>query len=139
MNKIQPILLVEDDLVDVMTVKRAFRQLAVQNELVVVNNGEEALAYLKQPTKGLPCVILLDINMPKMNGLECLDIVKEHALFKAIPVVMITSSKEQQDVDQAFMKGISGYILKPADYDQFLASIQVLAPYWTRNNEQDSA
>ncbi|WP_031434025.1 response regulator [Methylomarinum vadi] len=139
MNKIQPILLVEDDLVDVMTVKRAFRQLAVQNELVVVNNGEEALAYLKQPTKGLPCVILLDINMPKMNGLECLDIVKEHALFKAIPVVMITSSKEQQDVDQAFMKGISGYILKPADYDQFLASIQVLAPYWTRNSEQDSA
>lgn len=132
MSNIQPILLVEDDLVDVMTVKRAFRQLQVQNELIVVNNGEDALAYLKQPGKGLPCVILLDINMPKMNGLEYLEVVKEHALFKTIPVVMITSSKEQQDVDQAFMKGISGYILKPADYDQFLASIQVLAPYWTR-------
>lgn len=132
MNNVQPILLVEDDLVDVMTVKRAFRELEVVNELVTVSNGEEAIAYLQQPTQGLPCVILLDINMPKMNGLECLDILKEHSLFKNIPVIMLTSSKEQQDVDQSFIKGISGYILKPVDYDQFLASIQVLAPYWTR-------
>ncbi|WP_305909637.1 response regulator [Methylomarinum sp. Ch1-1] len=132
MNNVQPILLVEDDLVDVMTVKRAFRELEVVNVLVTVSNGEEAIAYLQQPTQGLPCVILLDINMPKMNGLECLDILKEHSLFKNIPVIMLTSSKEQQDVDQSFIKGISGYILKPVDYDQFLASIQVLAPYWTR-------
>ncbi len=137
MNNIQPILLVEDDLVDAMTVKRAFRQLNVLNELVVVDNGEEAVAYLKNPAQGLPCVILLDINMPKMNGLECLSIVKEHPLFKTIPVVMLTSSKEQQDVDQAFTEGISGYILKPANYDQFLASIQVLAPYWTRKQTPD--
>ena len=137
MNKIQPILLVEDDLVDVMTVKRAFRQLQVQNELVVANNGEEALAYLKKPSLGLPCVILLDINMPKMNGLECLEIVKHHAVFKSIPVVMITSSKEQPDVDQAIAIGVTGYILKPADYNQFLTSIQVLAPYWTRKSEPD--
>lgn len=133
MNDVQPILLVEDDMVDIMTVKRAFRQLNVMNELVVVGNGEEAIAYLQQPDKGLPCVILLDINMPKMNGLECLEVLKDHAVFKNIPVIMVTSSKEQQDVDESFIKGISGYILKPVDYEQFLTSIQVLAPYWTRN------
>lgn len=133
MNDVQPILLVEDDMVDVMTVKRAFRQLNVMNELVVVGNGEEAIAYLQKPDKGLPCVILLDINMPKMNGLECLEVLKDHAVFKNIPVIMVTSSKEQQDVDESFIKGISGYILKPVDYEQFLTSIQVLAPYWTRN------
>lgn len=136
MSNVQPILLVEDDLIDVMTVKRAFRQLDVLNELVVVGNGEEAIAYLQKPDKGLPCVILLDINMPKMNGLECLGVLKEHAVFKNIPVIMVTSSKEQQDVDQSFIAGVSGYILKPVDYDQFLASIQVLAPYWTRKTEQ---
>ncbi len=131
MNKIQPILLVEDDLVDVMTVKRAFKEIGVANELIAVCHGEEALEYLEKPVQGLPCVILLDINMPKMNGLECLTLLKNHSVFKNIPVVMLTSSKEQSDVDQSFMKGISGYILKPLDYTQFLASIQVLSPYWT--------
>jgi CheY-like chemotaxis protein len=131
MNNVQPILLVEDDLVDGMTVKRAFRQLHVVNELIQVHNGEEAVDYLSKPDKGLPSVILLDINMPKMNGLECLAFLKEHSIFKNIPVVMLTSSKEPQDVDESFNRGISGYILKPVDYDQFLASIQVLSPYWT--------
>ncbi len=133
MNKTQPILLVEDDLVDVMTVKRAFRQIGVVNDLLSVSNGEEALAYLNNPAQGLPCVILLDINMPKMNGLECLALLKDHSVFKNIPVIMLTSSIEQQDVDQSFMNGISGYILKPLDYAQFLTSIQVLSPYWTLN------
>lgn len=131
MNNVQPILLVEDDLVDGMSVKRAFRQLHVVNELIQVHNGEEAFEYLNKPDKGLPVVILLDINMPKMNGLECLAFLKEHSIFKNIPVVMLTSSKEPQDIDQSFNNGIAGYILKPVDYNQFLASIQVLAPYWT--------
>ena len=131
MNKLQPILLVEDDQVDIMTVKRAFKELSVRNELVITNHGEQALAYLNAPEKGLPCVILLDINMPKMNGLECLEILKQHSVFKNIPVIMLTSSKEQQDVDKSFEQGISGYILKPVDYQQFLSSIQVLNSFWT--------
>jgi len=131
MNTIQPILLIEDDQVDVMTVKRGFKELGVLNTLVTTNNGEEALDYLANPEQGLPCVILLDINMPKMNGHEFLEHLNKHAVFKNIPVIMLTSSKEQQDVDNSFEQGISGYILKPVDYQQFLFSIQVLSPFWT--------
>lgn len=131
MNDIQPILLVEDDQVDVMTVKRSFKEQGVLNKLIVTRHGEEALSYLNKPEQGLPCVILLDINMPKMNGLELLDILKNHTVFKNIPVIMLTSSKEQQDVDNCFDLGISGYILKPVDYQQFMISIQVLNSFWT--------
>jgi len=131
MDNLQPILLIEDDLVDVMTVKRGFKELGVLNKLVATENGEEALNYLSNPVDGLPCVVLLDINMPKMNGHEFLGLLNQHSVFKKIPVIMLTSSKEQQDVDTSFDQGISGYILKPVDYQQFLASIQVLSPFWT--------
>lgn len=131
MNNIQPILLVEDDQVDIMTVKRGFKELGVANEIICACNGEEALALLRESTNKLPCVILLDINMPKMNGLEFLAQIKQHAVFKNIPVIMLTSSVEQQDVDDCFNQGVSGYILKSVEYDQFLMSIRVLNPYWT--------
>jgi CheY-like chemotaxis protein len=131
MNSIQPILLVEDDQVDIMTVERGLKKLGVINKLVTVNNGEEALQYLERSEDELPCMILLDINMPKMNGHECLKQLKSHPAFKNIPVIMLTSSMEQQDVDQGFALGISGYILKPVDYDQFIDAIQVLNSYWT--------
>jgi CheY-like chemotaxis protein len=131
MNSIQPILLVEDDQVDIMTVERGLKKLGVINKLVTVNNGEEALQYLENSEDELPCMILLDINMPKMNGHECLKQLKSHPAFKNIPVIMLTSSMEQQDVDQGFALGISGYILKPVDYDQFIDAIQVLNSYWT--------
>lgn len=130
MNEIQPILLVEDDQVDVMTVRRSFKKLGVLNELVVVSDGEQALDYLRHPDKGLPGIILLDINMPKMNGHECLKQLKGHPVFKNIPVVMLTSSKERYDVDRCFDLGISGYIIKSVDYERFLEAIQVLKPYW---------
>ncbi len=131
MSNLQPILLIEDDLVDVMTVKRGFKELGVLNALLTAQNGEEALNYLSNPKDGLPCVILLDINMPKMNGHEFLQVLNQHAVFKNIPVIMLTSSKEQQDVDNSFDQGISGYILKPVNYKEFLSSIQVLTPFWT--------
>lgn len=131
MKKIQTILLVEDDQVDIMTVKRGFKEFNVMNELVITNNGEEALDYLNATKSDLPCVILLDINMPKMNGHECLESLRKDSLFKHIPVIMLTSSKEQQDVDFSFKHGIAGYILKPVDYQQFLSSIKVLNPFWT--------
>lgn len=124
-------MLVEDDQVDIMTVERGLKKLGVINKLVTVNNGEEALQYLESSEDELPCMILLDINMPKMNGHECLKQLKSHPAFKNIPVIMLTSSMEQQDVDQGFALGISGYILKPVDYDQFIDAIQVLNSYWT--------
>ncbi len=131
MSNLQPILLIEDDLVDVMTVKRGFKELGVLNTLHVSQNGEEALIYLDNAKNSLPCVILLDINMPKMNGHEFLQVLNQHTVFKNIPVIMLTSSKEQQDVDNSFDQGISGYILKPVNYKEFLSSIQVLSSFWT--------
>lgn len=131
MKKIAPILLIEDDQVDIMTVKRSFKELGVLNVLITTHNGEEALRYLSDQEQELPCVILLDINMPKMNGQEFLEHLKQASDFKNIPVIMLTSSKEQQDVDSSFEQGISAYVLKPVDYQQFLSSIKVLDSFWT--------
>jgi len=131
MNNIKPILLAEDDHVDIMTVRRACKQLNVLNELVVANNGEEVIRYLDDSKMPLPCLIILDINMPKMNGLECLKILKQHSVYKNIPVFILSSSREQQDVDSSFSGGISGYILKPVEFNEFLHSIKVLNSHWT--------
>ena len=136
MNTIKPVLLVEDDVVDIMTVQRSFRDLSVLNPLVVKHNGEDAMQYLNDADNELPCVILLDINMPKMNGLEFLQLLNRRSFLNHIPVVMLTSSKEQQDVDRCFIQGVAGYILKPVDYQQFLLSIQVLNPYWTLKEKE---
>ncbi|BCG63933.1 MAG: hypothetical protein methR_P1683 [Methyloprofundus sp.] len=131
MNDIKPILIAEDDAVDIMTIKRAFKQLGVLNELAVAGNGEEVISYLENPELQLPCVIILDINMPKMNGLECLKILKKDFLYKNIPVFMLSSSSEQNDVDSSFNRGIAGYILKEVEYEGFLDSIKVLNSHWT--------
>ncbi len=130
-NRIKPILLVEDDPVDVMTVKRSLKQLHVINPLVVTHNGEEALNHLNAEDSELPCVVLLDINMPKMNGLEFLKQIKKQIGLHDIPIIMLTSSMEQQDIDRSFELEISGYILKPVEYEQFLESISILNAYWT--------
>jgi CheY-like chemotaxis protein len=131
MNNIKPILLAEDDHVDIMAVRRSCKQLNVLNELVVANNGEEVICYLDDPKVPLPCLIILDINMPKMNGLECLKILKQHSVYKSIPVFILSSSSEQQDIDSSFSGGISGYILKQVEFNEFLHSIKILNSHWT--------
>ncbi len=131
MSHLQPILLVEDDAVDVMTVKRCFKQLKVLNPLMVAGNGEEALQLLQQVGSFKPRIILLDINMPKMNGLEFLQHLKSSPGLKKIPVVMLTSSKEESDVAHCFEMGVAGYLLKPVEYDKFVESIKLLCAYWS--------
>ncbi|PCJ65318.1 MAG: two-component system response regulator [Bacteroidetes bacterium] len=123
------ILLLEDDIVDVMTIKRAIKQLKISNELIVKENGEEGLAYLKD-LKDLPGIIFLDINMPKMNGIEFLGHLKEDKQWAQIPVVVLTTSKDQQDKLATFSKGISGYMIKPVDYLQFKDMIETIKSYW---------
>lgn len=133
MRSIQPILLVEDDSVDAMTVVRAMRDLNVGNSLVHVLNGEEALDYLRNNANERPCVILLDLNMPKMNGIEFLRIVKTDPYLRCIPVVVLTTSKADQDKIECFDHSVAGYIVKPSDYESFVRAMKILDLYWTLN------
>lgn len=125
------ILLVEDDSVDAMTVKRALKDIKVTNPLNIVGNGEKALEFLRNEEKEKPGIILLDLNMPKMNGIEFLKIAKQDDLLKRIPVVVLTTSKEEQDKVESFDLGVAGYMIKPVDYMQFVEVIRTINLYWT--------
>ena len=127
----KPILLVEDDQVDTMTVKRALKEIHVTNPLVHLENGEEAIHYLRDAEREKPCIILLDLNMPIMNGIEFLQVVKHDDQLKRIPVVVLTTSEEQQDKVNSFNLGVAGYMAKPVDYRQFVEVMRSIDAYWT--------
>lgn len=131
MRSLKPILLIEDDDVDAMTVKRALKELNVTNQLVHKTNGREALSYLSEEGSKNPCVILLDLNMPKMNGIEFLNIAKTDEELKKIPVVVLTTSKSEQDKVESFDLSVAGYIVKPTDYAKFVEAIRTINLYWT--------
>ncbi len=127
----KPILLVEDDHVDVMTVMRALKEIKVTNPVVNLENGEEALKYLRDPKNKQPCIILLDLNMPIMNGIEFLQVVKHDPVLRRIPAVVLTTSEEQQDKVNSFDLGVAGYMAKPVDYRQFVEVMRTINAYWT--------
>jgi CheY-like chemotaxis protein len=131
MRSTRPILLVEDDHVDTMTVKRSFKDLNVINPLATVSNGEEALEYLRDENNERPCVILLDLNMPRMNGIELLKILKADDELKMIPVVVLTTSEDIRDKIAAFGLSAAGYIVKPTDYKKFVEAMKIIDIYWT--------
>ena len=126
-----PILLVEDDQVDIMTVTRALKEIHVTNPVVNLENGAEALKYLRAPKSVKPCIILLDLNMPVMNGIEFLQVAKHDDRLKRIPVVVLTTSEEQQDKVNSFDLGVAGYMAKPVDYRQFVEVMRTIDAYWT--------
>lgn len=130
MRSRKPILLVEDDKVDAMTVERAMREISISNELVVKGNGEEALDYLKTCDE-LPCLIFLDLNMPKMNGLEFLNEIKNDINLKRTPVIVLTTSQDLTDKTESYNLGVSGYINKPVDYERFIEIMRTIDLYWT--------
>jgi len=125
------ILLVEDDTVDIKTVQRALKEIHVSNRLEIARNGEEALSYLRNEDNEKPCIILLDLNMPRMNGIEFLKIAKNDEVLKMIPVIVLTTSKEEQDKVESFKLGVAGYMVKPVDYQQFVEVIRTIDVYWT--------
>ncbi len=133
MRSIKPILFAEDDDVDQEAVKRCFEQLRIANPLIVVGDGEQALAYLQNDSKEKPCLILLDLKMPKMDGIELLRHLKVDKRLKLIPVVMFTSSAEEQDKVNSYNLGVAGYIVKPPQHREFLEAIRTLDLYWTLN------
>jgi CheY-like chemotaxis protein len=126
----KPILLVEDDQVDVMTTRRALKELHVANPLAVCENGELAIGWLHAAAE-LPCIILLDLNMPIMNGIEFLRSVKADPHLRRIPVVVLTTSEEQEDKVRSFDLGVAGYMAKPVDYRRFVEVMRSIDLYWT--------
>lgn len=131
MKSNENILLVEDDAVDAMTVKRAFKDLHVSNCIVVKGNGEEALQYLRDQSTPRPCIIILDLNMPKMNGIELLRALKQDQRLRRIPAIVLTTSKGEQDRFQTFDMSAAGYMIKPVAYPQFVEVVRNINLYWT--------
>jgi CheY-like chemotaxis protein len=127
---IKPILLVEDDTVDAMAVKKAFEHLRIKNKLAIVTNGEEALEYLRNENNPKPQIILLDLNMPKMGGVEFMKIAKADDQLKRIPVVILTTSKAEQDRVITFHLGAAGYIMKPMEHEDFIEMMDKIHQYW---------
>lgn len=138
MKRDVPILLVEDDRLDIKTLKRAFEVNKVTNPLHVVSNGEEALAFLRHeepytdsvrtPRPGL---ILLDLNLPVMPGLDFLKAYRQDPALNTIPTVVLTTSEEQRDLVESYRAGIAGYIRKPIDFAKFVDAVKDFDLYWT--------
>lgn len=139
---VKTILLVEDNSSDVDLTKRALSKGHILNKLVVAEDGQEALDYLfgtgiyvGRDTVQLPTLILLDLKLPRVDGLEVLRRIRMNALTKRLPVVILTSSQEEQDLAASYDLGANSYIRKPIDFTQFVKSIQTLGLYWLVLNE----
>jgi len=130
-------LLVEDDAIDRMTVERALKEIRVTNRLDMVGNGEEALEFLRDSGREKPGIILLDLNMPRMNGIEFLKVVKADEELRRIPVIVLTTSKDEQDRVDSFNLGVAGYMVKPVDYMQFVEVVKAIDLYWTLSELPD--
>ncbi|HRQ56085.1 MAG TPA: response regulator [Azoarcus taiwanensis] len=127
-----PILLVEDNPVDLDLTMRAFSRKRLGNPIEVARDGEEALGYLDRWEAGepLPAVILLDIKLPRVDGLQVLERLKAHERFAKIPVVMLTSSDDNSDLCRAYDLGVNSYIVKPVDFGKFMAVAEQIELYW---------
>jgi two-component system response regulator len=136
-NKV--ILLVEDNPDDVRLTQRSFKENCISNEIVVVNDGAAALEYLVstslKPDGVLPAVTLLDLNLPKIDGLELLQRIRSHPNLKRLPIVILTSSKEEVDLVRSYDLGANSYIQKPVEFDDFNKAVRQLGLYWLLLNE----
>ncbi len=129
----RPILLVEDNPMDVDLTLRAFKRRRVTNHIQVARDGEEALAWLARWEAGepWPCVVLLDLKLPKVDGLEVLRQIKQHPTLRVIPVVVLTTSAESADVQTAYSLGVNSYIVKPVEFEKFMEVSEKIDLYWT--------
>ncbi len=138
---LKPILLVEDDKRDLELTLVALERSQLANEVVVVRDGAEALDYLARQgahaerPAGNPAVVLLDIKMPKVDGLEVLKAIRGEASMRGMPVVMLTSSQEEVDVVKSYDLGVNAYVVKPVEFDRFVAAVSELGVFWAVLNE----
>ena len=136
MKSQQHILLIEDDEVDVMTVQRSLKEIGAPNPLDLASDGEAGLAFLRDPANERPGLILLDLNMPRMNGIEFLADIKKDPKLKSIPVVVLTTSREESDRIGSFNNSVSGYMIKPVDYPQFVHTMRIIRDYWAASETE---
>ncbi len=125
------ILLVEDDAIEVIKFNRSIAKLGQLHQVIEANNGEEALGYLE--TNDLPDLLLLDLNMPKMNGLEFLKMLRNSEHLKYLPAVILTTSVNEKDLKTAYSLGVAGYMVKPLKYEDYVTKIAALLDYWKHN------
>lgn len=136
------ILLVEDNPTDEALILRAFKKYNVSGQISIVRDGAEAVdflfcqgAYKDRDPRDLPQLILLDMKLPKLSGLEVLRRIRANERTRLLPVIMLTSSKEEQDLIESYRSGANSYVRKPIDYDQFLEAVRQLSLYWLILNE----
>lgn len=132
MEKHLKVLLVEDNLIEIMKMKRTISLLKLKHTLHEAKNGEEALNFLEDKAN-IPDIILLDLNMPKINGIEFLKIIKANDDLKHIPTIILTTSNNQKDLLECYRTGMSGYILKPLKYEDYVKKIETVLAYWSIN------
>jgi CheY-like chemotaxis protein len=130
MRNDKPVLLVEDDMIDTITVKRAFKELQMDTPLITAENGEEAMHYLEK-SQDVPGLILLDLNLPIMDGVEFLGRVKSNPDLRHIPIVVLTTSNEMEDRQKCFGHSVAGYMTKPVSYPNFKEMMRTIDRYWT--------
>jgi len=132
MGKQLKILLIEDDMIEIMKLTRTVSALKLDHKIIKANNGEEAL-YLLEQKENLPDIILLDLNMPKINGIEFLNILKNDNVLKYIPAIILTTSNNQKDLLECYEIGVAGYVIKPLKYEDYVNKIEKLLAYWSIN------
>lgn len=138
---LKPILLVEDDKRDLELTLIALERSQLANDVVVLRDGAEALDYLRREgdyagrDAGNPAVILLDLKLPKLTGLEVLEEVRDDPQLRSVPVVMLTSSQEEADVVKSYELGVNAYVVKPVIFEQFVSAIADLGVFWAVLNE----
>jgi CheY-like chemotaxis protein len=130
--KVLNILLIEDDAIEVLKFNRTVSSLGLKHKVIEANNGEDAIKLL-EIKENLPDIILLDLNMPRLNGIEFLTLLKQDDILKYIPTIILTTSSNKRDLLRCFEIGVSGYILKPLKYEDYVTKIQRVLQYWSIN------
>lgn len=132
MQKILKILLIEDDTIEVIKFNRVLKTLGLNHTIVEAENGEDALVKLKEKETN-PDIVILDLNMPKLNGIEFLRILKNDTQLQHIPAIVLTTSNNHTDILECYKIGIAGYLLKPLKYEEYVDRIQKILEYWSTN------
>lgn len=141
MTSLKPIILIEDNPKDIELTLVALEKSKLANEVIVLRDGEEAIEYLnchgryEKREKGNPAVVLLDIKLPKVDGLQVLETIKNCEDLRAVPVVMLTSSREEPDLQKSYSLGVNAYVVKPVQFHDFVQAVQELGVFWAVVNE----